>query len=206
MAGLPTNQRDQVLLAVGVIMILGAGAYWYFVDTPQRAAFASKVAHVDTLNASNQRARAQLARGNVAQIKAEADSLRASLDVMRMLVPAANEVPALIEQVSNAARRVRLEIAGIDPQPPIEGEMFDTYRYKVKLNGGYHEIGEVLSNIASLNRVVAPINLSLQLSTAPVARPVPGRQHLAAVFDIQTYVVRTAPRAAAKAPAKAGTP
>lgn len=202
MAGLPTNQRDQVLLAVGVIMILGAGAYWYFVDTPQRTAFASKVAHIDTLNASNQRARAQLARGNVAQIKAEADSLRANLDVMRMLVPAGNEVPALIEQVSNAVRRVRLELAGIDPQPPIEGEMFDTYRYKVKLNGGYHEIGEALANIASLNRVVAPINLSLQLSPAIPVRPVPGRQHLAATFDIQTYVVRTAPRAAAKAAAK----
>lgn len=206
MAGLPTTQRDQIFLAVGVIMILGAGAYWYFVDKPQRAAFVSRVAHIDTLNASNQRARAQLARGNVAKIKAEADSLRANLDVMRMLVPAGNEVPALIEQVSNAARRVRLELAGIDPAPPIEGEMFDTYRYKVKLNGGYHEIAEVLANIASLNRVVAPINLSLQLNAAANARIVPGRQNLAAVFDIQTYVVRTAPKAAPKAAAAPGAP
>lgn len=203
MAGLPTTQRDQLMLAVGIIMLLGGGAYWYFVDDPKQADIAKLTAHVDTLNASNQRAKAQLARGSVAKIKAEADSLRANLDVMRTLVPAANEVPALIDQVSNAARRVKLELAGIDPQPPIEGEMFDTYRYKVKLNGGYHEIGEVLSGIASLNRVVSPINLSLQLNTLATAKVIPGRQNLAAVFDIQTYVVRTSPKAAPKAPANA---
>ena len=120
MAGLPTTQRDQIMLAVGILMLLGGGAYWYFVDDPQRADLVKNIAHIDTLNASNQRAKAQLARGTAAAIRKEADSLRANLDLMRTLVPAANDVPALIEQVSNAARRVRLELASIDPQPPIE--------------------------------------------------------------------------------------
>ena len=59
MAGLPTNQRDQIMLAVGILMLMGGGAYWYFVDQPQRAALVSHSAHIDTLNASNQRAKAQ---------------------------------------------------------------------------------------------------------------------------------------------------
>lgn len=202
MAGLPTNQRDRILLAVGIVMLIGAGAYWYFVDAPQRTALLTKAAHIDTLNASNQRAKAVLARGSAAALKAESDSLRANLDLMRTLVPAGNEVPALIEQVSNAARRVKLELAGIDPQPPIEGEMFDTYRYRVRVNGDYHSIGDVLTNIASLKRVVAPINLSLLANASQTAKVVPGRQNLLATFDIQTYVVRTAPKAAPKAPPK----
>lgn len=204
MAGLPNNQRDQLLLAFGFIALLGAGAYWYFVDSPRQIGLATRAAHLDTLNASNQRARAQMARGSVATIKAEADSLRANLDVMRTLVPAANEVPAMVEQVSNAARRARLEIAEIGPQPPIEGEMFDTYRYRIRFSGSYHEIGAVLSNIASLNRVVAPINLSLTPATA-IPRGTPAnKQILTAAFDIQTYVVRTTPRAAPPAPKPGG--
>lgn len=202
MAGMPTTQRDQILLVVAILALGGAGAYWYFVDSPKQVEIATQQAHLDTLNASNQKAKAQLARGTVAAIKAEADSLRANLDVMRTLVPASNEVPALIEQVSNAARRSRLELASLDPQPPIEGEMFDTYRYKVRLNGSYHEIGAVLANIASLNRVIAPINLNLQLNTGTSARPTPGKQPLSTTFDIQTYVVRTKPNPA-KAPPKA---
>ena len=204
MAGLPNNQRDQIMLAVGILMLLGGGAYWYFVDEPQRAALVSHSAHIDTLNASNQRAKAQLARGTAAQIRKEADSLRVNLDLLRTLVPAGNEVPALIEQVSNAARRVKLELGEIAPMPPIEGEMFDTYRYKLKMNGTYHEIAEVLANIATLSRVVAPINLTLLPSSGGV--PKAGQQQLTGTFDIQTYVVRTAPPKAKPKPAAVAKP
>lgn len=202
MAGLPTNQRDQIMLVIAIVALAGAGAYWYLVDQPLQLEFATKQAHIDTLNASNQKARAQLARGTVASIRAEGDSLRENLDVMRTLVPANNEVPALIEQVSNAARRARLELAVLTPQPPIEGEMFDTYRYRIQLNGSYHEIGAVLSNIASLNRVIAPINLNLQLNANASAKVLPGKQALTGTFDIQTYVVRTQAKAGAKAAPK----
>jgi type IV pilus assembly protein PilO len=198
--GMPTTQRDQIMLLLAFVALGGAGAYWYFVDKPMQVEFAATQAHIDTLNASNQKARAAMARGTTATIRAEADSLRANLDVMRTLVPANNEVPALIEQVSNAARRARLELAVLTPQPPIEGEMFDTYRYRIQLNGSYHEIGAVLSNIASLSRVIAPINLNLQLNSGTSAKIVPGKQALLGSFEIQTYVVRTQPRAATKPP------
>ena len=114
MAGLPTSQRDQLLLAVGILMVIAAGAYWYFVDDPQNTDLKTKVAHIDSLNAQNQRAKAQLARGSVAKIKAEADSMRANLELLRTLVPAGSEVPALIDQVSNAARRVKLDLGAAD--------------------------------------------------------------------------------------------
>ena len=119
MAALPTTQRDQLLLAVGILMVIAAGAYWYFVDDPQNTDLKTKVAHIDSLNAQNQRAKAQLARGSVAKIKAEADSMRANLDLLRTLVPAGSEVPALIDQVSNAARRV-MQKAGLG-EHQIEG-------------------------------------------------------------------------------------
>ena len=203
MAGMPTSQRDQILFAVGFIALIGAGAYWYFVDDPARNSPTGLVAieaHLDTLNASNQRAKALMARGTAATIRAEADSLRTNLDVMRTLVPVANEVPLLIEQVSNAARRVRLEIAAIDPAPPIEGEMFDTFRYQMKVNGSYHEIAQVLTNIASLGRVMSPINLSLVPGVPADGRVVAGSQYLNATFGIQTYVVRTSPQATPPGP------
>lgn len=131
--------------------------------------------------------------------------MRANLDLLRTLVPAGSEVPALIDQVSNAARRVKLDLGAIDPMPVIEGTMFDTYRFKLKMTGAYHEIGQVLTNIASLNRVVAPINLSMIPSGAANVKVIAGQQALIATFDIQTYVVRTAPPKAppaAKAAAK----
>lgn len=195
MAGLPTNQRDQVLFLVAFLGIVGAGAYWYFVYSPKQESLAVIATHVDSLDAGNQRAKAQLARGDVATIRAESDRLRANLELMRSLVPAGNEVPALLEQVSTAARRVGLEINYIEPEPVIPGEQFDTYRYKLRALGNYHEIGQLLTGIASMTRIVAPLGLQLVPSGSPRTAgkaDASGTVMLQASFQIQTYAVKTA--------------
>ena len=191
----PQSQRDQILTAIGVVAFALVGAYWYFVYQPKTADVDKLVAHVDSLDLSIQKAKAQLAKGTVEQIRAEALAYRQNLDLMRTLVPAGNEVPSLLEKVSTAARRAKLDIGGVEPEPVIEGEMFDTYRYKVRLSANYHQVGEILGNIGSLDRIVAPINLSLVLPQggAPGVRLPAGQQPLTATFEIQTYVVRTAP-------------
>jgi len=201
----PQNQRDQLMVAVAVLAIAGAAAYWYFVYDPKTADVDKVAAHVDSLDLANQKAKALLARGSIATIKAEAAAYRENLDVMRTLVPAQNEVPSLLEQVSTATRRVKLDIGSVEPEPLIEGDVFDTYRYKLKVTGTFNEIGSVLTNIGSLNRIVTPINLQLDLPAAAPTRFTPGTQPLAATFEIQTYVVRTAPPKKKKeaAPAKA---
>jgi type IV pilus assembly protein PilO len=123
---------------------------------------------------------------------------------MRSLVPAGNEVSALVDQVSTAARRVGLEINTIEPEEPIRGEQFDTYRYKLRATGDYHQIGELLTGIASMTRIVAPLNLQLTGSAAPGAgkNPTPDRVILTANFVIQTYAVKTATDNGAPPPAK----
>jgi type IV pilus assembly protein PilO len=189
----PQSQRDQILTAIAIVAFALVGAYWYFVYDPKTADVDKTAMHVDSLDAGNQSAKATLAKGTTEQIRAEAASYRENLELMRTLVPAGNEVPALVEQVSTAARRAQLDLAGLEPEPVIEGEMFDTYRYKVKVNGSYHNVAQVLTNIASLNRIVAPMNLNLQLPQQAGPKAMPGKQALASVFEIQTYVVRTAP-------------
>jgi len=193
MAGLPTNQRDQLLFFLAFLGVIGAGAYWYFVFSPKQEALAIVATRVDSLDAGNQRAKSQLARGSVATIRVESQRLRANLDLMRALVPAGNEVPALLEQVSTAARRVGLEINSIVPEPLIEGEQFDTYRYRLRVIGSYHEIGELLTGIASMPRIVAPRGLQLIIFTLPAAarKGSADRVMLQANFEIQAYAVKT---------------
>lgn len=207
MAGLPTNQRDQILFFLAFLGVIGAGAYWYFVFDPKQADIEKVAVHVDSLDAGNQRAKAQLARGSVSTIRAESERLRANLQLMRNLVPAGNEVPALLDQVSTAARRVGLEINYIEPEPVIQGEQFDTYRYKLRAVGSYHELGQLLTGIASMTRIVAPLGLQIIPSGAPGAAKTgtPDKVTLQANFQIQTYAVKTSlSDDAAPPPAKPG--
>ena len=203
---LPKNQRDQVMVLLVIVAVALIGLYYAYVFSPKADVLASLQSHVDSLDISNQQAKAELAKGNVDQLRAEAAKLQDNLEVMRQLVPTSNEVPALLEQVSTAARRVGLDLATVKPQPVIEGEQFDTYRYQVAVIGDYHALGEFLANVGSLTRIVAPVNLAL----SPLGNGAAVDQRKKALknnnsvldsrFELQTYVAKTA----APRPAPAG--
>ncbi len=199
MAGLPSNQRDQIMLLVGIIGIALGGLYYYFMYTPKTLVLEEFTARVERLDASNQRAKAVMARGTVEQMRAEAEMLQDNLDLMRTLIPASNEVPALLDQILGAARRTGLQFSNFAPSATIQGAQFDTYRFRMSVQGSYHEIGELLTAIGSLRRIIAPINVSLALSPVggtPLRNArvrAPDEPLLTANFDIQTYVIKSAP-------------
>ena len=188
------TKRDQSMVAVIVLAVAVAALYWYFLWSPKQAELALVQTHIDSLDAVNKRAKAELAKGSVQELRAQADMHRRHLDVMRQLVPTSNEVPALLDQVSTAARRAGLELGAVEPEPVIVGDQFDTYRYRMALFGTYHEVAEFLTNVGSLGRIIAPINLQLTPATndaAVRAAKRRNRQALEARFQIQTYVSKT---------------
>lgn len=193
MAGMPTNQRDQAMLLVGILGIVGAVAWWYFKYDPKSAELQATRDHIEALDASNQRAKAIMARGSVEQLQAESKRLQANLDLMRTLIPTGNEVPALLEQMLGAARRTGLEISGFTPAGTVAGETFDTIKYRMSMQGSYHQIGELLTAVGSLRRIIVPVNVSLAPSGSREAREAPADERiLTAQFEIQTYVSKTA--------------
>jgi type IV pilus assembly protein PilO len=115
-------------------------------------------------------------------------------------------VPALLESISNSARRAGLEISEVAPDGVMNGDHLDTYKYKLGVTGPYHRIAEFLANVASLPRIVAPINLTLAPTSRGVLERRPQRDEvfLDAKFSVQTYVERVAPPALT--PSKAGQP
>jgi len=192
--GSSLSKRDQIFISISVVAITLAGAYGYFLYMPKRSEIAVIEDHVSVLDKKNEQAKTDLANGSVAKLKAQAVEYEASLAVLRQLVPTTNEVPALLENVSTAARRVGLDLASVEPMPVLTGEQFDTYRYKVSVKGGYHALAGFLTNVGSLNRIVAPVALDVH-EALPAdkkkARPKQGESTLDTNFQIQTYIAHT---------------
>jgi type IV pilus assembly protein PilO len=137
---------------------------------------------------------------NPSDLAREAARSRATLAMLRRLVPTEHEVPGLLEQVSTAARRAGLEIGGVAPEPVLAGTEFDTYRYKITVAGGFHALAQFLGNVGSLPRIVAPVTFQLtpRIASGRGARrgAVTGRgQPLNATVTMQTYVAHAAPPA-----------
>lgn len=205
---LPSSQRNQVLLVVIMLSIGAMYAFYQFRWVPVNESLTAMQTHVDSLDVWNQRAKVEMSKGTEKQLLQQAAKYQQSLAVMRQLVPMGNEVPTLLEQVSTAARRVGLDVADIQPQPVIPGELFDTYRYTVRVLGDYHTLAEFMTNVGSLKRIIAPVNVKLTLPSNPErAKKLKRRKDdsiIEAQFDIQTYVAKNNPTPAPGAPGAAG--
>ena len=146
---------------------------------------------------------ASLQRGKLEELRAETDRSQKSLELMRQLVPTGNEVPALLDQVSTAAKAAGLEVAAVKPEAVFVGSEFDTYRYTITVIGPYHSTASFLAAVGSLTRIMAPVNLAIELARpsgnkAKLSRR--GEQLLLTSFELQTYVAHSAPaRPAGKA-------
>ena len=196
--GANLSKRDQLLVSAAVLSVALAGAYGYFLYLPKSENLAVIEQHVDVLEAGNAKVRSEITAGTLAKLRAEAVQYAAELAVLRQVVPTTNEVPALLENVSTAARRVGLDLSFVEPMPVLVGEQFDTYRYKLSVTGGYHAIAAFLTNVGSLNRIIAPVALTLK----PLGPQEKGKIRiqrkdellLDSDFQIQTYIAHTAER------------
>ena len=187
------NPRDRNLVVLSVLAFGLAGGYWYQFWSPKNLELDEMDAHVQALREVNQHAKAELAQGKTSELRAETERFERDLNVMRELVPTANEVPVLLEQVSTAARRVGLDISDVQPLPQLNGDQYDAYKYRMSVRGDFHQIGVFLTNVGTLQRIVAPINVSLNPSAQAMRNRAPRSQAIDARFEIQTYVARTAP-------------
>ncbi|HUF30823.1 MAG TPA: type 4a pilus biogenesis protein PilO [Gemmatimonadaceae bacterium] len=194
---IPGGQREQMLLGVAAIAVIAAGLFWYFPYQSKAVELETQHARLEQLVEENQKARSELAKGSVEQMRSELSLAKDNLVLLRTLIPESNEVPALLEQVSTAARREGLDLAAVDPQPVVEGPQFDTYRYNIGVVGGYHELAAFLSNVGGLTRIISPVNLKLVPpagANAPTnSRGVKRAADIEARFQIQTYVARRSP-------------
>jgi Tfp pilus assembly protein PilO len=154
----------------------------------QIAVMTDSITHLEAQTDSVKR---DLARGTIEDLKKRIESHRGNLRLLRQLVPERNEVPNLLDDISTRAKIRGLNLAEFVPQPVIPGPSpFDTYTHKVSVIGRYDQIGEFLSDIASLRRIIVPYDLTL--GVAPQAQAVAlgdsTKALLEAKFQIRTYV------------------
>ena len=151
---------------------------------------------IDSLEAQTDSARKLLAQGSVEDLRRRLDGYRASLELMRRLVPDRNEVANLMDEISTRAKIRGVQVSQFMPLAPAPGPVpFETYRYQYSVYGKYDQIGEFLSDVASLQRIIVPIDLQLVAAPELSARALGDSSGslLEAKFQVRTYVKTSSP-------------
>lgn len=146
---------------------------------------------VAALQASVDSAKSDLARGSVEEVRARVEEYRTTLAVLRQFVPDRNEVPNLLDDISTRAKVRGVNLAAVVPQPIEAGPApFDTYRYDMSVIGRYDQIGQFLSDVAGLRRIIVPASVQLTAADVAKARALGDttRAMLEAKFTVRTFV------------------
>lgn len=186
---------------VGYMLYSGAGIELLGLEGIQ-ARKAHVVALQDTLTAiqaQTDSAKRELAKGTADDLRKELDNHRASLALLRQMVPERNEVPNLLDAISTRAKIRGVNLAQVVPLPEVAGPApFNTFTYNMAVLGHYDEIGEFLSDIASLPRIIVPQGVTMAPAAAASAKVLGDTSGalLEAKFQIRTFVKSAEPEGA----------
>jgi type IV pilus assembly protein PilO len=198
---LPQDKQSQVMLLITAAM-LGLGyAFWTYWAQPTNQQIHQVQVETDSLQAIIDRAKADLASGSVEDLRRKVEAYRALLGIMRRLVPEKNEVPALIDDISTKAKVRGVTIGRIEPLPVESAQPFDTYKYRLEIIGHYDQLGEFLSDIASLPRIIVPQDVTLKPAQQQAQKFL--SDTLGALLEAQFYI-RTFVKSSAPPPPPAG--
>jgi type IV pilus assembly protein PilO len=146
---------------------------------------------VTKLEGETDKAKKELAKGTVEDLRQKLETYRSSLALLRRLVPDRNEVPNLLDDISTRSKIRGVTLSQVVPQPVENGPApFDTYKYTLSVIGHYDQIGEWLADVASLQRIIVPQDVSLSVANQAAAKALGDTSGalLEAKLQIRTFV------------------
>lgn len=140
---------------------------------------------LEQLEAGNEDARNLVPEGT-AQLASRLRRYADQIARLEQLIPRNEEVPALLESLAGEARRSGLgDLAFIRPGDGEANPFYTKRSYEVSVVGGYHDVARFLTAVASLQRIVTPMELEMtSIPDAAMEEDPAVRAH----FRIETFV------------------
>jgi len=183
----PTDPKQRNALVIAILLLALIYPFYRFWYQGQREEVDAMQAHLEALEAQNRRAQVLAARGG-GDLEERMALYERQVSKLEELIPAAEEVPALLDDMSIRARQDNVEMNRLLPEPSEEGTFYTKTSYQVAVAGDYHAVGRFLTDVASLSRIVTPVELDLEPHPQPQLFPEIEAPVLAS-FRIETYVL-----------------
>ena len=106
---------------------------------------------------------------------------------LEQLIPQSAEVAALLDQISTVERDVGVTVDMMRPEAEEPGDFYTKQTFQMRVFGEFHDLARFLTRIASLSRILTPIDVSVDPFNDP--RAVDFDTPVVVNFRFQTYVI-----------------
>lgn len=187
MALIPDDPKQKNALVVGLLFVVGL----YLVNTYWRADRLAEVvqgeSRLEALENSNRTAEIIAARGGTA-LQERMVVYERHIAQLEALIPLEEQVAALLNDLTLLQRELGVQLDLMRPEPAEPSNFYTKQTYSLRVIGEYHDVSRYITRVASMERIITPIDLSLSVFAAP-ARFRDYESPVQAEFRIQTYVI-----------------
>ena len=146
----PLLFRAAVIVIV-LVLVTGLGIYWFIIE--------DKAPQLERERGIEQELRVtfenkQKKAANYEEYKEQLAQIQQSFGTMLRQLPGETEIPSLIVDISQTGLAAGLQEKLFVPQPEIPKDFYAEKPIQIRLTGSYHEIGNFVSGIAGLPRIV----------------------------------------------------
>ena len=139
------------VIALVFVLVLGLGVYWTIIE--DRAPQLTRVQEEEkTLRVTFENKQRKAA--NYDAYKAQLAQMEQSFGTMLRQLPGKTEIPSLIVDISQTGLAAGLQEKLFQPQGEVTRDFYAEKPISISLSGGYHEIANFVSGVASLPRIV----------------------------------------------------
>lgn len=162
------SKRTQILLLIVLVSFMIAAAYFYFVFVPQ-------VKRVFKVTVSAGRMKSDLRSARVVikdfeKLKSDLKERSQKVDSYEKKLPAEQEIPALLENLSNMAKDSDIKIIGIvpamsyfkDDKSVEKNQIYREIPILITAKSGYHELGHFLNNLENSDRFMKVVDIGIK--------------------------------------------
>ncbi len=187
MALIPDDPKQKNALVVGLLFVVGL----YLVNTYWRKDLLAEVveaeSRLEALENSNRNAEIIAARGGTA-LEERMVVYERHIAQLEELIPLEEQVASLLNDLTLLARDLGVDLDLMRPEPSEPSDFYTKQTYSLRVVGEYHDVSRYLTRVASLERIITPIDLALSLFATP-DRFREYESPVQAEFRIQTYVI-----------------
>lgn len=150
---------------------------------------------VDYEKKSTELARARATIADLPRFEAEYEQLHQRWSLAAELLPTDRQVAALLRKITLAAQQTGVRFVVFRPGGPKNEQYYTEMPLQITVNGGYHQIGSFMAELANLRRIITVSNVKLRTNggTDPLLTT-------AVEFTASAYSLNTTPSAPPAAP------
>jgi type IV pilus assembly protein PilO len=188
MALIPTEPKQQKALMAGIAalaVLYAANSFWL---DPKRELVAADEATLEALEGSNRSAMLLATQGG-RDLEERMALYERHISQLERLIPAQEQLSVLISDITSLGRSVGVDIQSLRPDgsEPVGAYTKETYAWSA--TGEYHDVARFLTMVASMERIVTPVDMDIQVFDDPLGTVEGPTSPVLATFRIQTYVI-----------------